>query len=195
MEEERNLIIEHKELDKKLEELEYELRHYEAYDNKSDYVKDRIIELKRNIPPDKDRKTQLENLLKSTKDRTVTKLKRDSLNAVYIKIIELLKFNKLGMPISRNQGLVIENFIFGKVIWDIRTAFTGDYGGYSVPSYYHEDGGDFDHKELRSLVIFQKDQLKSLQIKNYLNLKEFVDKAIDEIRIIWREENEKKFKI
>lgn len=114
--------------------------------------------------------------------------KNDVLKAVEV-LLEYVQKSKLGSPLDRNQGLIIDNFIFGKVVGVIRHSLK--HGGVSYSDFYYRPGGDFDETELRKLLIDLRNQLMKQDFESYFQLEKFVEGYFDKVKSLWNKENMK----
>lgn len=183
MAKELNLIEKHKEIEKEIEDLSLELK-YAKDQNQGILIEERIKVLL-------NEKAKIEKKLNESEDKSTTQAMLENLRQELEEIIEHLKQNRGGHPISRNQGLGIDNFIFGKIIWDISGAFNAN--GIPVPNYYFEIDGDFDHLPIKNFLSKKLKELQKVKLNelNYLKLKDWVSNLKDQIRAFWEEENTK----
>jgi hypothetical protein len=113
--------------------------------------------------------------------------KRNLLRAVDM-AIEIVSANKLGYPLARNQGLIIENYVYGKLLSIIEGAVHSPLGvGY--PNFYYERGGDFDGQPLLQILQSFKRELQNREFPNYPSFVEFFEQFKDQIQELWRREN------
>lgn len=124
----------------------------------------------------------------SNPKQLVLKFKNNLLKAVEI-LLGFVQKSNTGSPLDRNQGLVIENFIYGKVAGIINDSLkNGD--GVSFPDFYYQPGGDFDQTELRNLLLeFQSDLQK--EFLSYFELENCVEEYLDKIKELWNKEDVK----
>lgn len=104
-------------------------------------------------------------------------------------LLEFVQKSDTGAPLDRNQGLVIENFVFGKVAGAISDSLKNGYR-VSYPQFYYQPGGDFDEKELRDLLLEFQERLK-VQFSTYFELEAFVEEYLGKIRDLWEKEDQK----
>lgn len=182
METERDFIKRHKTLEKEIENLSLE-RSYSTKQNEIDALDLHLAELNAE-------KAKVELALSDSRDTSATKRKRANLIDELREIIDHLKISDAGHRISRNQGLIIDNFIFGKIIWDISRTFESEVS-YPIPNYYFEIGGDFDHKPLKDFLVRKLKELESKDANSlsYVDLKDWVESLKEQIRSFWQMEN------
>jgi hypothetical protein len=113
---------------------------------------------------------------------------RDNLEDSIDYILGYLRKSRAGYSLDRNQGLNIENFIFGKIINAIQDAISI---GVSYPQFYYSPDSDFDENNLRKLLEEFKSGLRQREFNDYFELEDFTDKYIEQIKSMWKEENKK----
>jgi hypothetical protein len=117
-----------------------------------------------------------------------SRLRENVLKTIEI-LLEYVQKSNTGAPLDRNQGLVIENFVFGKVAGAIRDSLK--YGYFvSHPQFYYQPGGDFDETELRDLLLEFQDRLKG-QFSTYFELESCVEEYLAKVRALWVKEDQK----
>ncbi|WP_025143745.1 hypothetical protein [Pedobacter jeongneungensis] len=77
-------------------------------------------------------------------------------------IHEKLALNAYGDKIDRNQGLILENFIYNDVLRDIEGSLSWEFIGASIPTYYYSLESDFDFNPLKDLLSQIMDELKKM---------------------------------
>ena len=116
------------------------------------------------------------------------RFKNNILKAIEI-LLDFVKKSETGSPLDRNQGLVIENFVFGKVAGVINDSLKNGFG-VSYPDFYYQHGGDFDETALRSLLLdFQRDL--NNEFSSYFELEVCVEEYLQKIKKLWINEDEK----
>lgn len=90
---------------------------------------------------------------------------------------------KYDLPISRNQGLVLENYFISKIFDEIKRVMDCRYYGLSTPFlYFSSDPEDsFDRKELISFFNSEIKILQALEIVNYILLKSYFEEFTDRL--------------
>ncbi|WP_297099359.1 hypothetical protein [uncultured Draconibacterium sp.] len=85
---------------------------------------------------------------------------------------------KYDLPISRNQGLVLENYFISKIYDEIKRVMNCKHYGLSRPFlYFSADPEDsFDRKELISFFNSEIEILQAFDIVNYILLKDYFEK-------------------
>lgn len=183
MSKELNLIEKYQKIEKEIENLSLEVKYA-----KNELAKKSFEDRMSSLVIDQ---LKIEKKLAKSDDRSITQTILGNLKQELGMIIDHLNSNSSGHPISRNQGLGIDNFIFGKIIWDIGGAFNAS--GVPVPNYYFEMDGDFDHTPIKSLLIRKLKELQKMDLEglNYLKLKKWVSDLKEQIQEFWIEENTK----
>ena len=108
------------------------------------------------------------------------------------KVLELVESNKSGNPISRNQSMVIQNYIYGKII-NIIQPRSGTRNDLSwTPIYRTTDPSDkFDKAPLVNLLKRYKQDIINSNFDKFFQLENKVDILIREIGEMWRNDNKK----
>lgn len=149
----------------------------------SDYVKEEKRKNRKRISETKD-------FIASASDaNSVRKQKENVINALNI-LLRFVKNSNAGYHLDRNQGLGIENYVFGKVIGVISSSLTMI--GVSYPDFYYTDNGDFEEGELRELLESFRSDLQMQEFSDFFELEEIVDEYLNKLRIMWVAENQKK---
>lgn len=143
-----------------------------------------------------DTRQELEKLVREIEDyqdpQTLTsRFRNNVLKAVEI-LLEITQKSNTGSPLDRNQGLVIENFVFGKVAGVINDSLKNGFGVY-YPDFYYQPGGNFDETNLRKLLLDFQDRLNE-QFHNYFQLESCVEEYLEKIKDLWNKENGKNSK-
>lgn len=102
--------------------------------------------------------------------------------------IELTTNNNLGYPLSRNQGLIIPNYVYGKVLGILESAINSGIG-FSFPQFYMDKNGDFDSTELLSLLKEFHSDLRNKDFSSFLELEAFYETYENKIKALWEKEN------
>lgn len=116
------------------------------------------------------------------------KLCKNNLIECIEKILELITNNKLGYPLSRNQGLIFSNYIFGKVIGVLDSAINSGIG-FSYPQFYLDKNGDFDATKLINLLLEFSSNLKKNEVSSFIELENLYNDYVAKIQELWKEEN------
>jgi len=117
-----------------------------------------------------------------------SEFKINVLKAIEI-LLDFVQKSGNGSPLDRNQGLVIENFIFGKVAGVINDSLKNSCG-VSYPDFYYQPGGDFDETELRDLLLDFQNSLQK-EFSSYFELENCVEEYLDRIKELWNNEDKK----
>jgi hypothetical protein len=121
-----------------------------------------------------------------------SRLRGNVLNAIGI-LLGFVQKSNTGAPLDRNQGLGIENFVFGKVAGVISDSLKNGYG-VSYPQFYYQPGGDFDEKGLRDLLLEFQVRLEG-QFSTYFELEACVEEYLGKIRDLWEKEDQKVYHV
>ena len=133
--------------------------------------------------------SEIKELIAGFSSETIQDCKENLMDCID-KVLELISGSKLGYPLSRNQGLVIPNFVYGKVIGILKDAMESGYS-YSWSPFYFEPQGDFNSEQL---IITLKDFRNELDLNNYssyFELEEVFERHKEKLLELWREEDEK----
>jgi hypothetical protein len=84
--------------------------------------------------------------------------------------------------LSLNQGTVIPDYLFGKIMGGIKDVFEHGYKFYSKPDLYYSNDEDFDSSSLQHLLLVLKEKLIKARFENYFELKDFVENMLDQIK-------------
>lgn len=122
----------------------------------------------------------------------VDQFRQNVINALDI-LLSFTKKNKAGFPLDRNQGLVIENYIFGKMAGVIKNSLKNGHG-VSYGQFYYTVNGDFDETELRKLLEEFRDTLQNQKFKDFFELEDCVESHLNKLREMWLFENKLKLK-
>jgi hypothetical protein len=113
--------------------------------------------------------------------------KKNLLSAID-KVLEIIEASKLGYPLARNQGLIIDNYVYGKLLSVVEGAVKSPLGlGY--PNFYYERGGDFDSQPLVILLLSFKAELESKEFPNYPAFADFFREFKKQVLEMWEKEN------
>jgi hypothetical protein len=102
-------------------------------------------------------------------------------------LLRVVKKSRTGSSLDRNQGLTIENFVFGKVAGVLRYALKFPDGVY-LPDFYFNTKSDFNEDPLRNLLLSLKGDLQK-SFDSYLQLESCVEGYLSKIRELWKAEN------
>lgn len=108
------------------------------------------------------------------------------------KVLEIISANKLGYPLARDQGLIIDNYVYGKILSVIMGAVKSPLG-YGYPNFYYERDGDFDSRPLLSLLNRFQQDLASGNFESYLDFAKVYEKFKEDILTMWKADNQKKY--
>lgn len=150
-------------------------------------VEDFPIE-KEEILKKRKRLTELKKELSKISIKNLKQCKKNLLLSIE-RALELTSNSKLGYPLSRNQGLVIPNYVYGKVLGIIESAINS-VSGFGYPQFYFEKNGDFDSSNLLNLLKEFHDELEKTDFTSFLDLESFYEIYAEKIRGLWTKENE-----
>jgi hypothetical protein len=136
------------------------------------------------------KKAKFEEVKLKIDDITVRQLGQCKKNLVMSidKALELLANNKLDYSLSRNQGLIIPNYVYGK-IWGIVESAMNTAQGFSYPGIYFASRGDFDSSALQKLLTDFKLELLALRPASFFDLEHLYEKYATELKHLWEKEN------
>jgi hypothetical protein len=75
------------------------------------------------------------------------------------RLIEYLSGGKLNFPLSRNQGVYKKNFVYGKVIGNLKDILIGSKHR-PINYFFRDPDSDFDSSGIINLLEQLKDELK-----------------------------------
>jgi hypothetical protein len=102
--------------------------------------------------------------------------------------LRIISASKLGYPLARNQGLIIENYVYGKLLTIIHGAVKSPLG-YGSSNFYYEKNGNFDPNQVISLLRDLKEQVSNFKSKNYLDFAKLYEDFRKKILDLWKAEN------
>lgn len=150
-------------------------------------VEEWILEKKDEILEKQKRFDQLKKELDKISTEDIEQCKKNLLLSIK-KSLEQTSNSKLGYPLSRNQGTIISNYIFGKVLGILESAIDSGIGfGYS--QFYFEKNGDFDAANLIALLKEFSNKLRNKNFVSFLELESFYDTYKGKILDLWEKEN------
>lgn len=107
------------------------------------------------------------------------------------KVIEIISESKLGYPLARNQGLIIENYVYGKLLSIIHGAVKSP-AGYGYPNFYSDPEGDFDSAAILQLINSYKEQIQNTPINSYSEFANLFERFRTSVIELWKNENRTK---
>jgi hypothetical protein len=134
------------------------------------------------------RLSELKELIAGVSPEIVQDCKKNLMNCID-KVLELISSNKLGYPLSRNQGLTIPNFVYGKVIGVLKDAMNSGYT-YAWSPFYFEPQGDFNSEQLINTLKDFRNELDQKKYTSYFELEEVFENYKEQLLELWREEDE-----
>ena len=138
-----------------------------------------------------ERNNELNKLIDKLDDISVRELKQCKANVMLCidEIVKSIHLEKLHLPLARNQGLIIQNWVYGKVLDYLISALNCPTGFGNGPFYYEREG-DFDSGPLKELLVEFKNNLNKKDFANYLQFEAFIESYIERITHLWELENE-----
>jgi hypothetical protein len=106
------------------------------------------------------------------------------------KLLEIISANVSGYPLARDQGLIIENYVYGKLLGVLMGAVKSPLG-YGYPNFYYERGGTFNADRIIILLQQYKKELQEFKYASYREFAEHYEKYKNEVLKMWEEENKK----
>jgi len=142
---------------------------------------------KENISKKRKRWLEIKEQVQAIPPEKIQECKTNLLRSID-KILELISGHKLGYPLSRNQGLVVPNFVYGKVIGVLKNAINS-VNGYGWSPFYFEQDGDFDSRDLIQLLREFKSRLNEFDFSTFFDLEDLFEEYIEKLLELWREED------
>lgn len=138
------------------------------------------------------KRRRLSEIKKQVEDIPSEKIKKCKINLLKSidKVLELISGSKLGYPLSRNQGLIIPNYVYGKVIGVLKTAIDSG-NSYGWSPFYFEPNGDFKSEKLIYTLKDFRNELDQNNYSSYFKLEEVFERYKGQLLELWREEDEK----
>lgn len=118
---------------------------------------------------------------------------KNNLQLAIHKVLQIISANRSGYPLARNQGLIIENYIYGKVLDVIRGAVKSPLG-YGYPNFYYEIGGDFDSAPLIRLLETYRQNVQEARFTSYLQFADLFEGFRSSVRQMWIDENQRRLR-
>ncbi len=125
-----------------------------------------------------------EQLLVEVDDKNYSRsAKKAMINQLTSYVTEINKARP-GLKLSRNQGLILENYLFSGILQDLHYLITDEVFGYRIPAYLFYTYSEEDSVEIDDLTEFlniEIQTLRNIQDPNYIKLREFYDEFRDRI--------------
>jgi hypothetical protein len=171
---EREIISEHRTTEKEIDTLK--LNYAYADENAK-------IPLEWKIEQKEKDKSRLEYTLRALSETPVTSAKRQNLIDMFQYLIEILSTrDSHGYVVSKSQGMIIPNYVYGCVMFDLMNSFNFDE---RVGLYHHhymfETGSTFNPERLIRILEVQHDNLIKMKLPDYPTLKSLHDTTSQEI--------------
>lgn len=167
---EKNLIDKYDQLRETLKEIDSNLK----------YLQDKnLIAQKDQVQKDiADVSDKLKNC-----DKIILGAKLSAMKGVLSSINSALKpmTNNNGWRLSLDQGTIIPNYLFLKLVNDLTYAFKTETGGYGVPYLFYGIKSEFDNTELKNMFTQIQTEFNNSQITDYPSLYEFHEHAIAQV--------------
>lgn len=134
---------------------------------------------------------RIQELRENLDDITIKQLQQCKRNLILSveKALELTSNNKLGYPLARNQGLIIPNYVYGKVLGIVESAMNTAQG-FSYPEFYFQRNGDFDSTSLRELLVDFRTKLDDAKLSSFFELEDLFEEFEARMMNLWKKENE-----
>ena len=139
---------------------------------------DKVIEFKTKLAEINIEIEKVEKSLIEAEDKKYSqKAKNSMLNQIQAYITEINKA-KDGLKLSRNQGLILENYLFSGILTDLRYYIIEENFGHRIPAYLYYTYEDKKSVEIKPLSDFLKTEFRNLsQIENpnYIKLRNYYE--------------------
>jgi hypothetical protein len=92
---------------------------------------------------------------------------------------------KVGLKLARNQGMVVENYLFGIILYDLKIFVTRETFGYHVPinlTYTYSDENSVEIAQVVDFLRVQMDILQHIENPNLIALMLFCDNFENELK-------------
>ena len=122
-------------------------------------------------------KQELQVSLVCCKNQGVTNSKINSIISAISGIHAILRKSEGHLRLTKNQGSIVDNYLFGKIRRSIQDAFESNIGWYYIPQFFQEIGGGFDCTNLRLELEWIMKELDSGKYDNYISLELYIEKA------------------
>ncbi len=85
-------------------------------------------------------------------------------------IIGKLHPTATNMKLSRNQSMLIDNYLFKRIYLMLRKAVESEYAIHEIPEFMYADDSRFDEAPMRNYLVAMQDELLSLPLNSFLDL-------------------------
>lgn len=138
----------------------------------------------KHLPKKQNELNRLTRYIKAnTTDSDILAYKKNIIRAI-IFLKKAAQKNKLGYPLDPNQGLIIKNYIFGKMAGVLRGALSYPHG-FSYSQFYYRIDGEFDANPIIDLLAEMEVELNEKQFVDYFELEKFVEEYVNRFHELW----------
>ncbi len=132
-----------------------------------------------------EKRAKYENLVSSLNSLTPNDIYQCEKNLLLAidEILRIISASTLGHPLDRNQGLVIENYVYSK-LWDVIYSAVKTPTGYGVQEFYYRQNGTFNATPVIDFFNRFKSEVENIKFKTYQIFIDLVDRYKDEMRAI-----------
>lgn len=85
-------------------------------------------------------------------------------------IIGKLHPTATNMKLSRNQSMLIDNYLFKRIYLMLRKAVESEYAIHEISEFMYADDSRFDEAPMRNYLVAMQDELLSLPLNSFLDL-------------------------
>lgn len=159
-----DLLRDYHELNQQLHELELVIHYRDGVERKK--IQASIDDLRFQL-------LELSSSLVSFPDNRDSRATKQSMMQQISAYMQHIKGARSGLLVSRNQGLMIENYLIGKVIQDVRWfLFHEPLGGYSIPDllYTYQPNLGIERERVIDALRSELIELENLSPVNYMSL-------------------------
>lgn len=137
-----------------------------------------VVEFKKELAEINSEIARVEKSLIEVEDKKYSqKAKNLMLDQIQAYVTEINKA-KDGLKLTRNQGLILENYLFSGILTDLRYYIIDENFGHRIPAYLHYTYSNEKSVEIEPLSDFLKNEFRNLrQIDNpnYIKLRDFYE--------------------
>ena len=157
-------------LEAELQDLEIRLRIY--YD-----APDRTRQLEKDVSQTRAKIHDLEKALVEIENHSDSKMAKSLMMRQLSAYIQQTNKASQGLRLSRNQGLVIDNYLFSGILRDLQHILNGSNLGFHIPHllYTYEEEGAVAIGELKEFLVKEIQNLEAIKEVNYIKLRDFFE--------------------
>jgi len=85
-------------------------------------------------------------------------------------IIDKLHPTATNQKLSRNQSMMIDNYLFRRIYLMLQRAIENEYMVHEIPEFMYADDSRFDETQLRNYLVAMMDELLKLPLNSFLDL-------------------------